>query len=364
MPRASRSTVHRHDQTTHLRAWALPQSGFFIDLMKGSAVAQSVVVMLGGGGALGAFSCGVWKALAPLLQASGATLVGVGGTSIGAINAAVLAKQGGDFAASAKALEHLWRQRLATPSAPFTAWLGQGRDQQSWNGLLTGLLLGSKNFYKADYTHWNPVAGLDRLNRPLMDRSPMWRLLEEEVGALPASAPGDPILGVAAVDILSGELRLFDSGRESIGVEHLAASSAIPLFFDPVTIDGRLYWDGDMTRQSALPLLLDRLSATGGLPKEPDDGHETLLITVDHMSEALTRLPSSGLEIAYRALDLLLHGKLDAASRAGHRFSRVIDIRRSPLPHDAVSGQFDYSTERVDELIAQGAQQALQAWHG
>ncbi len=312
---------------------------------------------------MGAFSCGVWKALAPLLQSSDATLVGVGGASIGAINAAVLARQGRDFEASAKALENLWRQRLATCSVPFAGWLGHGRDLQSWNGLLTGLLLGSKNFYQPQYNHWNPIAGLNRLHRPLMDRSAMWRLLEEELGTLPESKPGEPILGVAAVDVMSGQLSLFDSGSAPIGAEHLAASSAIPLLFDPVTINGRLHWDGDMTRQSALPLLLDRLSALGRLPKDPADGQETWLITVDHMSEELTRLPSTGLEIAYRALDLLLHGKLDAPARAGHRFSRVIDIRRSPLPHDAVSGQFDYSTERVDELIAQGAQQALQAWH-
>lgn len=323
-----------------------------------------VVMMLGGGGALGAFACGVWKALAPLLQEAGATLVGVGGASIGAINAAFVARHGHDLMASARALDRVWRQRIATPSMPFAAWFGQGRDLQSWNGVLTGLLLGSPGLYRAQYPHWNPIAGLDRLHKPLMDRSAMWRLLSEELGTLPTSRPGQPLLAVAAVDVMSGQLKLFDSDQDAIGVDHLAASSAIPLLFEPVSIGGRLHWDGDMTRQSALPLMLERLSATGRLPPAPMEEAPTLLITVDQMSQELSRLPASGLEVAYRAMDLLLQGKLDEEARAGHGFTHVLDIRRAALPHDAVSGQFDYSPERVIELMEQGESQAIESWQG
>lgn len=41
---------------------------------------------------------------------------------------------------------------------------------------------------------------------------------------------------------------------------------------------------------------------------------------------------------------------------------RGAQVCRPPLDHDAVSGQFDYSPERIDELIELGMAQADAAW--
>ncbi len=46
---------------------------------------------------------------------------------------------------------------------------------------------------------------------------------------------------VAVVDMMAGELRLFDSDAGAVTPQHLAASSAMPLQFEPVEIDGRLH---------------------------------------------------------------------------------------------------------------------------
>ncbi|RRS06057.1 hypothetical protein EIP75_00145 [Aquabacterium soli] len=320
-------------------------------------MAIRVVVMFGGGGALGAFGCGVWRALSRRLQ--GSKFVGAGGTSIGAINAAIAVKHGQDLMAGARAMETIWREALATPSLPF-AGMPMHRLTQSWNGLLTGLLCGTRGLGAPNPLVWNPVMGMDRFTYPLMDRSRMWGLLSG-IGDLTAATPADPLLGVGAVDVVSGQLVLFNNVDMTLGAAHLGASSAIPMLFDPVDIGGRMYWDGDVTRQAALPLLLEALRRTGRLASSANRGIQSILVTIDQMSEEAARLPSSGIEIAHRVQELMAHGKMSLPAEALAGFSHVLAIRRPPLEHDAISGQLDFSPERVDELIALGERQAIQA---
>jgi NTE family protein len=322
---------------------------------------MNVIVMFSGGGALGAFDCGVWNVLAPVLRDRGARLIGAGGVSIGAINAACLARHGSDLRAGAAALEALWCEQLVTPSFPFAGWFGD-REQHRWNGLLTGLLLGNRQLYRSHSPHWNPLAGLNRREQPLMDRSGMWQWIATHIGAVSAASEQDPLLCVAAVDVVGGELVLFDSARAPVTVEHLAASSALPMLFEPVAIDGRLYWDGDITRESMLPGMLDRLRRSGRLAT--DTGEQTLLISIDHMPRTASRMPRSDVELVHRALELLLQGKTVVGADELDGVTHVIEIAREPMEHDAVSGQFDFSPERIRELVEQGQRQAERAWTG
>lgn len=316
-----------------------------------------VVVMFGGGGALGAFGCGAWKALSQRLQ--GSEFVGAAGTSIGAVNAAIAVRHGQDLVAGATSMETIWRKELATPSLPF-AGLPMHRMTQSWNGLLTGMLCGTRGLGVPNPLVWNPLMGMDRFAHPLMDRSRMWRLLSE-VGDSTAASLADPLLGVGAVDVISGKLVLFNNAEATLGATHLGASSAIPMLFDPVEIDGRMYWDGDVTRQAALPLFLQALRSTGRLPSKVTSKTQTILVTIDQMSEDAARLPSSGIEIAHRVQELMTHGKMALPDEELAGFSQVLAIRRRPLAHDVISGQLDFSPERIDELMALGEQQAIEA---
>lgn len=318
-----------------------------------------VVVMFGGGGSLGAFGCGVWKALAERLPPS-AVIIGAAGASIGVVNAAFVVKHADDLRASTEAMERTWRQDMATPALPFAGWLPD-RNLQSFNAVLTGLLIGTQGLARTNYASWNPVAGMNRLGQPLMDRSRMWQLLASHLGEIRTEGDG-PVLGAPAVDVLAGKIRLFNSLDETVTVEHLAASSAIPFLFEAVTIDDRVYWDGDMIRQAALPLFLQRLRDAGRLPAQGSSGVRTLLVTIDQMSEQLSRLPNSGLEVAYRAINLLLHGKMTLAAEDLAGIDHVLEIRRQPMDHDAIAGQLDYSPQRVEELMEQGYAQAEGAW--
>jgi hypothetical protein len=322
-------------------------------------MALRVAIVFGGGGALGAFGCGVWKALAARLQ--GAEIIGAGGTSIGALNAGFVARHGPDVLGSASAMEACWRKELVTPSLPF-AGLPLHRVVQSWNGFLTGLFFGNRGLAHANYAHWNPVMGMNRFAHPLMDRSRMWALIDSHLGSFRATSDKDTLLAAGAVDVMSGKLRMFDSTQEEVGVQHLGASSAIPLLFEPVSIDDRLYWDGDITRQALLPQFLDALRRSGRLPEQRPPGTETVLVTIDQMSEEASQAPTSGIEMAYRVIELLTHGKMSVPPEQLTGISRVVAIRRRPLSHDGVSGQMDWSPERIDELIELGMTQAEEAW--
>lgn len=329
---------------------------------------MKTIVVLQGGGALGAFACGAWKRLAPLLRDSGAQVVALAGASIGALNAAVVARHHAQPDAGAGALESLWRDRLATPSLPLT---GVGSlpwplsppaqahgDVQSWNGVLTGLCAGTRGLYRVQAMHAQPLAGLHRVRMPLFDRQPMLQTLQELVPSYRSTPGTGPLLGVAATDMLEGELQVFDSDRLAITPEHLAASSAIPLLFEPVTIDGHLYCDGDMSRHSMLPQLLQRGRDAGRW----SDDDELQLVTIEQIPKQLVTPPESGLELLFRTIELMQLDKLDSAQLRDVRFKRIVRVRRVSMPNDTISGQFDYSPARIDALIAQGERLAEAAW--
>src|ERR671919_1188870 len=82
------------------------------------------VLILQGGGSLGAFGCGVFKALAN----NGIKINIIAGTSIGGLNASIIAGSKEDH--PEKALEQFWLELaegdINSNSYPFTNWLSNG----------------------------------------------------------------------------------------------------------------------------------------------------------------------------------------------------------------------------------------------
>lgn len=84
--------------------------------------------------------------------------------------------------------------------------------------------------------------------------------------------PEEPVV-VTAVDVESGELRVFDRHSGVDLVDAVSASCAVPGVFPPVRIDGRLYMDGgmrsianaDLAAGSARVLVLAPLLRSGGM---------------------------------------------------------------------------------------------------
>ncbi|MGE5866933.1 MAG: Mur ligase domain-containing protein, partial [Rhizobacter sp.] len=139
---------------------------------------MKTVVVFQGGGALGAFGCGAWEVLAPWLAGRGDRVVALAGSSIGALNAAVVRAQLESPDRGVGALAALWRERIATPSIPFAgmAWGNSAPAVQvrRWNGFLPGMLAGNRGLFVPRFSTWNPWSMLQRLRQPLYDRSRMW----------------------------------------------------------------------------------------------------------------------------------------------------------------------------------------------
>ncbi len=64
-------------------------------------------------------------------------------------------------------------------------------------------------------------------------------------------------LTVGAVNARNGEMRYFDSRQETLGIDHVLASGALPPAFPAVRIDGDPYWDGGIYSNTPIEAVLD-----------------------------------------------------------------------------------------------------------
>ncbi|MBU6258409.1 MAG: patatin-like phospholipase family protein [Burkholderiales bacterium] len=212
------------------------------------------VLVLQGGGALGAYQGGVYEALA----AQGLQPDWVVGTSIGAINGALIA--GNPPERRVARLREFWQlvghdDPLAPLAAlPFGAWL------MPWiaaGDLASTMALGIPGFFQP-----RPGGALN-INLPVptrdagfYDTAPLRATLKQLVD-FDYLNDGPMRCTVCAVDIASGELVAFDSRRQELTPEHIMASGALPPGFPPVIIDGKAYWDGGIYSNTPVDIVMD-----------------------------------------------------------------------------------------------------------
>lgn len=201
-------------------------------------------LVLTGGGARAAYQVGALRALSELLRAPSPFQI-LAGASAGAINSTCLAIYGDDFVSGVAHLTETWRS--LTPDKVYRTDFG------SLLSIGTSLL-GQLS-----------AGGVLRGNRAnaLLDTRPLRRLLDRvlpterirghvERGVLRGAA-------VTATAYHTGTAMTFFEGapeiqpwlrssrlglRESLTVPHVMASSAIPMFFPPVEVDGGWFGDG------------------------------------------------------------------------------------------------------------------------
>jgi NTE family protein len=194
-----------------------------------------VVLVLQGGGALGAYQCGVYQAL----QEAGVEPDWIIGTSIGAINAAIIA--GNRVENRLPTLQKFWRRVESSGFwGAFPAWTGVADALFSWTTLTSGV----PGFFETNIraflgAHVPP--GADHAG--YYSTEPLRRTLEELVD-FSFINKGHTRLTVGAAHVRSSMMRYFDSKDMEIGPSHIMASGALPPAFPAVRIDGELYWDG------------------------------------------------------------------------------------------------------------------------
>src|SRR6266481_4988652 len=64
-------------------------------------------------------------------------------------------------------------------------------------------------------------------------------------------------LSVGAVNVRTSEMRYFDSRSMTLSAAHVMASGALPPAFPAITIDGESYWDGGIYSNTPIEVVLD-----------------------------------------------------------------------------------------------------------
>ena len=278
------------------------------------AVKEQVVLVLQGGGALGAYQAGVYQAL----MEGGIEPDWVIGTSIGAINGALIAgnapenriarlRDFWDGVAKKSPLDQMW------PSSIFGNSLAN----------LSTIMSGVPGFFAP-----NPHAllgasfplGLDKASYYTTDP------LRETLGRL---VDFDYInrkqvrLSVGAVNVRTSEMRYFDSQAMPLGIAHIMASGALPPAFPAVTIDGEAYWDGGIYSNTPIEVVLD------DVPRR-----DSLIFSVNVWQPAGTH-PTTIQQVIARHKDIQFasRGKSHVARQAQiHRLRHVVRELSRRLP--------------------------------
>ncbi len=214
-----------------------------------------IVLVLQGGGALGAYQAGVYHAL----HEHQLVPDWIVGTSIGAINAAILA--GNPREQRLVRLKQFW-QRVAHDDPVNMAYLpDQQRRSNVWLQTFDTLIRGVPGFFKprwfSTFAAGIPVAPEQA---SFYDTAELSDTLGELVDFDYLNAPGGMRLTVNALKVRCGTLARFDNSEQALTADHIRASGALPPGFPPVRIDGELYWDGGLYSNTPLETVLDDAS--------------------------------------------------------------------------------------------------------
>ncbi len=198
--------------------------------------------MLSGGGGRGAYEYGVYKAMVE----AGVRFDVISGTSVGAITAS--------FIASGMPLDEI---------------------DELWKKMGTFKVIQPRGDIWA-FPKWTHFLYL----------SPLKKFLEEHLD-LEAVRRSPIQIRFTAVDVNTGELTIFRN--KDVTLDHLLASSAIPLLFPLIHVDGHAYWDGGAVANTPIGPAIEAgatqiyavlLSPVGAKP----------LPTPTNLWEAITRL--------------------------------------------------------------------------
>jgi NTE family protein len=209
---------------------------------------SQTVLVLQGGGALGAYQVGVYQAL----HERGIEPDWVIGTSIGAINGALIA--GNTPENRLKRLHDFWDRVEHGSAIDERGW---------WPGLgnfftnLQTVTRGIPSFFTPNPNSWRgPQAMLGVEEAAYYRTAPLRKTLGDLVD-FDHLALCRTRLTVGAVNVRTGQMTYFDSRECRLAAEHVMASGALPPAFPAVRVDGDPYWDGGVYSNTPIEAVLD-----------------------------------------------------------------------------------------------------------
>jgi NTE family protein len=213
-----------------------------------------IVLLLQGGGALGAYQAGVYEALAEAeLHPDW-----VAGISIGAINAAIIAGNPPNLRVEKlrefwEGITNPWFDIGAGERGSLLARGDSARGSLNQMSAAAALMQGAPGFFRPRFpSPWfHPPGTVEATS--YYDTAQLKATLESVIDFDRVNAEqAETRVSLGAVNVRSGNLVYFDSPSQVIKPEHVMASGALPPGFPAIEIDGEHYWDGGLVSNTPL----------------------------------------------------------------------------------------------------------------
>jgi len=303
-----------------------------------------IVLVLQGGGALGAYQAGAYQAM----HEAGFEPDWIIGTSIGAINGALIAgNRPGDRVGR---LSEFWRRMAAgSGQEAATGWPSLARSAAFWRTVSGGI---AGFFEPRPAAFWGAQVHLGAENAGYYSTEPLRRTLSDlvDVGLIASNAPR---LTVGAAHVRSGRMHYFDSRKTRLDIRHIQASGALPPAFPAVRIDGELYWDGGILSNTPIEAVF------------AEDWRRNALIFAVHLWNPDGGEPVSMPDVSERLKDIQYASRAEShivREQEMHKLRHVINQLVRQLPegkrqapeNKALAGYGCYTRMHVVRLLAPG----------
>lgn len=251
-----------------------------------------------GGGSLGAYHIGAYKAM----HEAGFKPDLVSGISIGAFTAAIIA--GNDPENRLAKLSEFW-EIISWPDVPFFADTDLKLEiMHNKMSSLQGFILGQPNFFtpRVPAPQFHPDGTVEATS--YYDTTPILENLGQFVDFKRINS-GKTRLILGSVRVKDGELVYFDSADMKIGPEHVVASGSMPPGFPGTVIDGDLYWDGGCVSNTPVDGIFNAKPAM-----------DTLVFMID-LFNPIGKEPANLDEVTIRSKDIMY------TSRSAHNLVHI-----------------------------------------
>ena len=289
-----------------------------------------VVLVLQGGGALGAYQVGVYEALHQAKVEPDWII----GTSIGAINAGIIA--GNKPQDRLAKLNEFWSRMERPGGWPFLpAWTGISDTWSYWSTLVRGIPGFFEPHLPAFWGVQIPL-GVDRAG--FYSTTALRQTLGELVDFSIINARS-PRLTLGAANVQTSMMRYFDSRDQPIKIDHILASGALPPAFPAVRIDGELYWDGGIMSNTPTEVIFE------------DNPRRSSLIFAVHVWNPDGPEPGTIWEVLHRQKDIQYSSRIAgqiAKLKQAHKLRHVITQLARKLPPEV------RDSDAVRELASYG----------
>ena len=296
------------------------------------------VLILQGGGSLGAFACGVYK----ILHKKNIKFDIVGGTSIGGINGAIIAGSKNDN--PVKDLEDFWLELAESSYTIIPDILTLDYDEGKGIGLktipsasLNATIYGIPKMFIPRWlqtTNISEKSLLDKQQLPwnwtyIYDNSPLGKTLQKYIDFKKLSPEMNSSSSfsdtttktvrfiVTAVNVLNAEPLIFDSFKMQIQLKHLLASVGYPNYGFPwVEVEDGVYgWDG---------ALLSNTPMREVILQSPS--YDKNIFIIENYSREINELPSDMTEVQARIKDILYCDKSKSLWQISKLITRQLEL--------------------------------------